>query len=67
MGWKNVIRARSETEFHGNGLTFATKEEADGYGRDLFSRWTGVEEYKAVETEEEVNYKWGDGRAIPIN
>ncbi len=44
-----LIRARGETEFVGNGLRFDAEAEAGSYARDLFSRWTSVDEWRVEE------------------
>jgi len=32
----------------GNGLTFATVQEAEAYAQDLWSRWTAVRSWRVV-------------------
>ena len=49
-----------------NALRFATREEAEAYARDLYSRWTLCEGHCAQESEDEVNYAWVDGRAVRL-
>ena len=39
----------------GNGLRFATREEAETYAKDLFSRWTAVKAFRVVESADPVN------------
>jgi hypothetical protein len=46
------VIADSSGEFVGNGLTFASIEEAKKYGRDLAWRWTAVREWKVFEITE---------------
>lgn len=48
-----------------NGLVFATEEEARLNAIDLMSRWMLVDEARAVESDEPVNYRW-QGKLIPI-
>jgi hypothetical protein len=50
----------------GNGLRFATSEEAQQYGADLLSRWTMPDEARVAPSEEPVNYTFANGRAQPI-
>lgn len=50
--FKVEVIADSSGEWVGNGLKFATREEAQHYGEDLFSRWTAVREWRIVESEE---------------
>jgi hypothetical protein len=49
-----VIADRSG-KWVGNGLRFATRKEAKAYGADLASRWTLVEKWRVVGTQDEVN------------
>lgn len=53
---------KPEVEVHGewgqNALVFATKEEAEANARDLYGRWMLCTNYRAVETNDPVNYKW---------
>jgi hypothetical protein len=41
-----------------NSLRFATQEEAAGYARDLFARWTLVQEWRAVACDDAVTSTW---------
>ena len=58
MSFQVEIRAVGETLFCENSLVFETKREAIHYGADLYTRWTGMEEWKVVETTKPVNYVW---------
>jgi hypothetical protein len=55
MSFKVVVRVTGESKFCGNGLRFATEQEAKTYGNDLSSRWFAVEEWKVEPSEDEVN------------
>jgi hypothetical protein len=44
-------------------VVFATKEEAAENARNLFNSWTTADDYRAVETDEPVNYQMVNGRA----
>lgn len=46
-----------EGKWSGNGLRFATKDEAELWGRDLLSRWFVPTDSRAVESEDPVNYE----------
>ena len=54
----------------GNGLRFATHDEADAAGRELLSRWWVPDEYRVVESSELVNYRFnpdtGKPEALPL-
>lgn len=49
------VIADSSREWCGNGLRFATEDEALDYGRDLSSRWTLVRDMRVLNTLEEIN------------
>ena len=61
MSWKPEVKTGNDNKFYGNALAFATKEEAETSARDLMNRWLLVVEYRAVESDEPVNYKLVDG------
>ncbi len=44
--------------FAGNGLRFATREEAEASARDLAMRWTLVESFRVDESDDPVNCAW---------
>jgi hypothetical protein len=62
MSWAPEVIADSTGKFCGNGLRFATKEEAEGNVRDLMMRWFAVSETRVVESTDPVNYKWVHGQ-----
>jgi hypothetical protein len=43
-----------------NGLRFATEAEATANAYNLMMRWTPVEDYRAAESSDPVNYRWTD-------
>lgn len=53
-------------EWAGNGLVFATREEAADNARALMSRWLLVTDTRADETDATVNYQWIDRKLVPI-
>jgi|APFre7841882654_1041346.scaffolds.fasta_scaffold44528_7 hypothetical protein len=55
MAWRTAVKVHGEANYVHNALVFATQDEAEAYGRDLRSRWTLVESFKAEETSEPVN------------
>jgi hypothetical protein len=55
MSWKAEVIADDSGEFCGNGLRFATKDEAQRYAIDLAYRWTSVREWRVVESGDAVN------------
>jgi hypothetical protein len=66
MAWKAEVIADSSGTFVGNALVFETKQEAEDYARDLWSRWTLVTEWRVVETAEPVTYTFTTGYASRI-
>ena len=45
-----------------NAVRFATEAEAEHYGNDLASRWTGMPTLaRAARSDDAVNYVWRDG------
>ena len=64
MNWRPMVHV--DGSWAGNGLVFATKEEAEANAKDLMWRWILVTGSKAQETEEPVNYRWIDGRLKAI-
>lgn len=49
--FKVEVIADSSGQWCGNGMRFATREEAETYARDLEWRWTAVREWRVVEGE----------------
>lgn len=65
MSWKPAIKTSGE-DFHLNGQTFETKEEAEYMARDIFNRWMLATDHKAVESDEPANYRITNGVLEPI-
>ncbi len=66
MSYKVNIQAMNETSWHSNGLRFATREEAESSGESLWTRWSAVDKYEVVESNEPVNYKFENGADVPL-
>ena len=62
MSWKPEVIADNSGKWCGNGLAFATQDEAERWARDLSMRWILVSDYRAVESHEEVNSTYPPGR-----
>ena len=62
MSWKHEVIAESSGEWCGNGLRFATKQEAEDNVYDLAMRWYAVRMTRVVESDEPVNYTYHDGK-----
>jgi hypothetical protein len=60
------VIADSTGNWTGNGLRFATREEAQANVSELYSRRTSVRETRVVESNDPPNYRWVDGRLEKI-
>lgn len=54
--FKVEIRAKGETGFYSNSVRLPDAEQAKRYASDIYSRWSGAEEYRVTETNEAPNY-----------
>jgi hypothetical protein len=54
-------------EWAGNGLRFATSEEAEASARNLMARWFLVDDIRVDESDDEVNYAWDNGLKEVVN
>ena len=61
---KKTSKADNSGNWAGNGLRFATKEEAEGNVKALAAKWFMVTDTRVVECDDPVNYRWVDGRAV---
>jgi hypothetical protein len=66
MSWAPQVIADHYGNWHGNGLRFATKEEALQNVRALSLRWTAVRDTRVIETTEPVTAKWIDGKTVHL-
>lgn len=62
MSFKPEVKTGAASEWAGNALRFATREEAEGNVRDLMMRWMLVTDTRVVESDEPVNYRWIGGK-----
>ena len=60
MAWKPEVFVQGK--WSRNGLVFATEQEAKRSADDLMGRWTMVDDTRAVEVDEPVNYRIVDNR-----
>ena len=61
MSFKPEVSTDGGQTFHRNGLAFATKEEAELSAKDVYNRWMLATHWRAVESEDPVNYQIVDG------
>ena len=60
MSYKVGCKTSATEPWVYNALRFATAEEAETYGLDLFHRWLALETYEVHESDEPVNYAMGN-------
>jgi hypothetical protein len=60
------VVADSSGKFCGNGLRFATREEAAGNVANLMARWMLVTDTRVVESDDPVNYAWVEGKLVAV-
>lgn len=53
--------------FASSALRFATEEEAKSYMYDLSMRWLAATDWHVSPSDDPVNYRWEDGRAVRID
>ena len=61
MSFKPEISTDGGKSYGQNNLAFATEAEALASAKDMFNRWTLATDYRAVESDEPVNYTLKDG------
>lgn len=62
--FKVEVIADSSGQWASNAVRVATKEEAEAYARNLYSRWTSVRRWQVVESEDPTNFKADDAGNI---
>lgn len=66
MSWKPEVQTRGDEKFYSNNLAFETKEEAETSANGLFNRWMLATAWRAVESDQVVNYKIVGGVLSPV-
>jgi hypothetical protein len=59
--WRAEVLVHGEDSWAGNGLRFATREDALVYARDLAGRWTLVNKWRAVDDSTETREPYVPG------
>jgi len=67
MSWKPQVFIKSENQWCGNALVFATEKEAADNARDLLMRWFVPTDFRAVESTDPVNYRYVDGKLEAVS
>lgn len=58
MSYAAEVIADNSGKWTGNGLRFATEQEAATYVWDLSCRWTSVQKTRVVSSDEPINTAW---------
>ena len=66
MSFKPEVMVAGGNEWAGNALCFATREEAQANVEGLAQRWTLVVDFRVVESDDPVNYRFVDGQTVRI-
>lgn len=64
MSYRPMVYVQGE--WAGNGLRFATHEEARMSASALMDRWMLVENYRVDESSDAVNWAIVEGRQVPV-
>jgi hypothetical protein len=59
MSYRPMVYVQGE--WAGNGLRFATSDEALASAQNLMARWFLVDDVRVDESNDEVNYAWDEG------
>jgi hypothetical protein len=59
MSYRPMVYVQGE--WAGNGLRFATSDEAEASARNLMARWFLVDDIRVDMSDDEVNYVWDNG------
>lgn len=62
MSYAPEVQTDSTGKWYGNALRFATHKEALDNAADLSWRWFAVREYRAVPSNDAVNYSYVNGK-----
>jgi len=65
MSWKPEVQTDNTGKWYDNALRFATRDEAENSARDLQMRWFAVQDTRASESGDPVNYSYIDGVLAP--
>lgn len=68
MSFKPEFQVGTDPKFYGNAQAFATEAEALASAQARFNVWTMATGFRAVESDEPVNYRWEDGVGdVPVS
>jgi hypothetical protein len=64
MAWKPEVFV--EGKWSSNALVFETEAEAKASAEDLMMRWFAVNDARAVQSDDKVNYRYERGELIAV-
>jgi len=64
--WAPQVQTDNTGNWYGNALRFGTRQEAEDNARDLAARWFAVSAWRAIETDDPVNYTYIAGHLIAL-
>ena len=67
MSYKVAVFTIGDSTPGYNALRFATFEEANAYGKNLYCRWMAMSSFSVEESDEPVNYAWTDGGLVAVS
>lgn len=50
-----------------NGLRFATADETEAYGRDLYSRWIALKRFEVRRSTDPITHRMVDGKVFSLS
>lgn len=64
MSYKVEVKVPGESSWHSNAIRLGSQMEATFYGTDLLMRWTAVQDFRVVESDDPVNYVWTNNQGL---
>lgn len=64
--YKPEVQTNGHSDWNGNALRFATREEAEAYVHDLMNRWMLVTDTRVIESDDPVNYAIVDNKLVSL-
>ncbi len=64
--YKIQIRVLEDDSWIDNTLRFATKGDAEAYGRNLSYTWITPDLWQAVPTDDAPTHEWKEGQAVQL-
>lgn len=62
--YKAEMQTFGDPKYYSNQIRLPTEAEAVAYASDLAWRWTAVENHRVVESDEQPNHNYTDGKLV---